>query len=234
MWGFKAVGRSVFAFAIITVSNIGLAATITVDGEGMASATADRASFSINVSTIDKSVSRAESEATTAVNVILKVIENLPHEEDKLSSVSVNIRPEYRWDRAQERQVFIGYRIDRVVSFELTDLSDLGVAIQQLAQTEVATMPSPVLRSSARAEAEDEALAKAVSAAKRRAEAIAKAAGQQIVGLESIQSTQFSPQRTPVALMRAESAMDTGAASYQPSSLSFSARVVAVFTVEPI
>ena len=80
MWGFKAVGRSVFAFAIITVSNIGLAATITVDGEGMASATADRASFSINVSTIDKSVSRAESEATTAVNVILKVIENLPHD----------------------------------------------------------------------------------------------------------------------------------------------------------
>ena len=132
MWGFKAVGRSVFAFAIITVSNIGLAATITVDGEGMASATADRASFSINVSTIDKSVSRAESEATTAVNVILKVIENLPHDEDKLSSSSVNIRPEYRWDLAQERQVFIGYRIDRVVSFELTDLSDLGVAIQQL------------------------------------------------------------------------------------------------------
>ena len=91
-----------------------------------------------------------------------------------------------------------------------------------------------MLGSSARAEAEDKALTRAVSAAKRRAEVIAAAAGQQIVGLESIQSTRFGQQAPPVALMRAESAMDTNAASYQPGNLSFTANVVAVFTAEPI
>ena len=95
-------------------------------------------------------------------------------------------------------------------------------------------MPSPVLKSSARAKAEDEALTEAVKAARRRAEVIAAAAGQQIVGLESIQSTRFGQQAPPVALMRAESAMDTNAASYQAGNLSYTANVVAVFTAEPI
>ena len=95
-------------------------------------------------------------------------------------------------------------------------------------------MPSPVLISSARSKAEDEALTNAVSVAMRRAEVIAAAAGQQIVGLESIQSTRFGQQAPPVALMRAESAMDTNAASYQPGNLSYTASVVAVFTTEPI
>ena len=234
MRGLRAVRHAAFAFAIIAVSSTGLAATITVDGEGMASAAADRASFSITLSTLDESVSRAESKAATAVNQVLSVIANLPHDEDKLSSSSINIRPEYRWNRAQEKQVFIGYRVDRVVTFDLTEISDLGDAIQRLSETEVATMPSPVLKSSARAEAEDEALTNAVNAAKRRAEVIAAAAGQKIVGLESIQSTRFGQQAPPVALMRAESAMDINAASYQAGNLSYTANVVAVFTVEPI
>ncbi|MCH1553456.1 MAG: SIMPL domain-containing protein [Luminiphilus sp.] len=234
MQGFKAVRHMVFAVAIIAISSTGLAATITVDGKGMASAVADRAAFSINVSTLDESVSRAESEAATAVKKVLRVIATLPHDEDKLNSSSINIRPEYRWNRAQEKQVFIGYRVDRVVSFELTEILDLGDTIQRLSETEVATMPSPVLKSSARAEAEDLALSKAVGAAKRRAEVIAAAAGQKVVGLESIESTQFSQQAPPSALLRAESAMDTNAASYQPGKLSFSANVVAVFTAEPI
>jgi hypothetical protein len=34
--------------------------------------------------------------------------------------------------------------------------------------------------------------------------------------------------------MRAESAMDANAASYQPGDLSYTASVVAVFTAEPI
>ena len=234
MRGLSAIRHTVVALAITAVSSTGLAATITVDGEGMASAAADRASFSINVSTLDESVSLAESKAAMAVNKVLSVIANLPHDEGKLNSSSINIRPEYRWNRAQEKQVFIGYRVDRVVSFELTDISDLGDSIQRLSETEVATMPSPVLRSSARAKAEDEALTNAVSAAKRRAEVIAAAAGQKIVGLESIQSTRFGHQAPPVALMRTESAMDANAASYQPGNLSYTANVVAVFTAEPI
>ena len=234
MRGLSAIRHTVVALAIIAVSSTGLAATITVDGEGMASAAADRASFSINVSTLDESVSHAESKAAMAVNKVLKVIVNLPHDEGKLNSSSINIRPEYRWNRAQEKQVFIGYRVDRVVSFELTDISDLGDSIQRLSETEVATMPSPVLRSSARAKAEDEALTNAVSTAKRRAEVIAAAAGQKIVGMESIQSTRFGQQAPPVALMRTESAMDANTASYQPGNLSYSASVVAVFTTEPI
>ena len=140
MRGLRAVRHAAFAFAIIAVSSTGLAATITVDGEGMASAAADRASFSINVSTLDESVSQAESKAAMAVNKVLSVIANLPHDEGELNSSSINIRPEYRWNRAQEKQVFIGYRVDRVVSFELTDISDLGDAIQRLSETEVATM----------------------------------------------------------------------------------------------
>ena len=234
MRGLRAVRRTAFAFAIIAASSTGLAATITVDGEGMASAKADRASFSITLSILDASVSRAESKAAMAVNKVLSVITNLPHDEGKLNSSSINIRPEYRWNRAQEKQVFIGYRVDRVVSFELTDISELGDAIQQLSETEVATMPSPVLKSSARAKAEDLALTEAVNAARRRAEVIAAAAGQQIVELESIQSTRFGQKAPPVALMRAESAMDTNAASYQAGNLSYTANVVAVFTAEPI
>ena len=234
MRGLRVVRRTIFAFAIIAASSTGLAATITVDGEGMASAEPDRAAFSINVSTLDESVSRAESKAAMAVNKVLGVIAKLSHNEEKLSASSINVRPEYRWNRAQEKQVFIGYRVDRVVSFELTDISELGDAIQQLSETEVATMPSPVLKSSARAKAEDVALTEAVNAARRRAEVIAAAAGQQIVGLESIQSTRFGQKAPPVALMRAESAMDTKAASYQAGNLSYTANVVAVFTVEPI
>ena len=95
-------------------------------------------------------------------------------------------------------------------------------------------MPSPVLKSSARAEAEDEALTNAVNAAKRRAEVIAAAAGLQIVGLQSIQSTRFRNEAPPVALMRAETAMDTNAASYKPGNLTYTANVVAVFAAEPI
>ena len=234
MRGLSAIRHTVVALAIIAVSSTGLAATITVDGEGMASAAADRASFSINVSTLDESVSQAESKAAMAVNKVLSVIANLPHDEGELNSSSINIRPEYRWNRAQEKQVFIGYRVDRVVSFELTDISDLGDAIQRLSETEVATMPSPILISSVRAKAEDEALTNAVSAATRRAEVIAAAAGQKIVGLESIQSTRFGQQAPPVALMRTESAMDANAASYQPGNLSCTASVVAIFTTEPI
>ena len=105
MRGLSAIRHTVVALAIIAVSSTGLAATITVDGEGMASAAADRASFSINVSTLDESVSQAESKAAMAVNKVLRVIANLPHDEGKLNSSSINIRPEYRWNRAQEKQV---------------------------------------------------------------------------------------------------------------------------------
>ena len=178
-------------------------------------------------------VALAEAEASSAVTELLAVIKGLPHDVDSVAAAAVNIRPEYRWNRAQEKQVFIGYRVERQVTFELTAISALGQAIEGLSQSAVTSMTPPVLKSSEGRSAEEFALTLAVKAAKRRAEVIAAAAGQQIIGLESIKSVEYGSQAPPVALMRAESAMDSNAASYQPGELSYSANVVAVFTVEP-
>lgn len=234
LWLIRVSARMMLAFSLVFLSGTALASTVTVEAKGIASAAPDLAILSLSVSTLNDTVALAEAEASSAVSELLALIKGLPHDADSVSAAAVNIRPEYRWNRAQEKQVFMGYRVERQVTFELTAISALGRAIESLSQSAVTSMAPPVLKSSEGRNAEELAITKAVKAAKRRAEVIAAAAGQQIIGLESIKSVEYGNQAPPVALMRAESAMDSNAASYQPGELSYSANVVAVFTVEPL
>ena len=159
----------------LLISIPSLAATqLDVTGKGMVSVAPDEATITAQVSLVDRDAGKAQARASKEVDAMLSAIESFSLKPNSLNASELSLLPEYRWDRATDRQQFIGFRVTRTISFTIAEIDRLGAALSALANAGATLISSPVMGSSQAQEARDEALVKAVKDARKKLSLLAR------------------------------------------------------------
>lgn len=149
--------------------------TIAISAEGKVTALPDIASISIGVMTEKKTVAEAQKENTTKMNAIIAKIKEFGVASEDIKTTNYSIYPQYDW--VDNRQVERGFQVTQNVEVKVRDLSKIGdvlAAVGELGANQVGgvnfTIDDPE-------ELRQQARLKGLEMAKKKAQALADAAG---------------------------------------------------------
>lgn len=209
---------------------------ITVTGTGIVTGQPDQARVALTVQKSNPMMERARADAVAVVEKFLALTKSLGLDPKKVRTTASFVNPEYRWDERNNRQVLIGYMVQRQLEVEINDLDKLGALIEGAVDAGVNNVAPPVLDSSKRRELNRQALAAAARDAQANARAIAEALGVTLGTLRELHAADAMPPQPPMPMVRTmsmEADSAKAAATYTPGSLEFEARVNATFDVAP-
>lgn len=207
--------------------------SITVAGTGSVTAAPDRARVQLTVQRSNALMETARAEALAVVDRFLALTKKLGIEAKYVRTTSALVNPEYRWEQPSGRQILTGYSVQRQLEVELTDLDKLGALIEGAVSAGVTNVSPPSLYSSKRRDLNRQALAAAATDAEKNARTIAETLGVKLGPLRELVAGDAAPPPPPVPMPRLKVAamaesMDA-AATYEPGSLEYEARVNATF-----
>ena len=166
---------------------------ITVSGEGQVRSTPDLMTMSIGIEVEERTVAEARTAAADAATSLIDSLKSNGIAEKDIQTTSVSIYPRYTYPQNDQPRI-IGYTAANQLTVKVRDLDRAGEVIDEAvgAAGEAARLqgisfgvddPAPLLK---------EAREKAVSDAKSRAEAYARAAGVNVGAVLSISETTAS------------------------------------------
>ncbi len=210
--------------------------SITVAGTGSVTGEPDKARVQFTVQKSNPVMATARADALAVVERFLALTKKLGIEPKKVRTTSALVNPEYRWEQQTGKQILTGYMVQRQLEVEVTDLDKLGALIEGAVSAGVNNVSPPMLDSSKRRDLNRQALAAAATDAEKNARAIAETLGVKLGALRELTAGDANPPQPPVPMVRMKAAamaesMDAGAATYEPGSLEFVARVNATFDV---
>ena len=210
--------------------------TISVSGTGTIDATPDIARVALAVQRRDVSMQVARDETVRVSKNFLALCKKLGIPENKIRTSGLTIQPEYRWDEKENKQVFLGYFVQRQLQVEINDLDKLGNVIEGAIDAGVNEVSPPALDSSKKKQLNRDALAAATEDAKANAERIASSLGVKLGSVRTVIAGGASPPPMPMQEMRMAAApmsamAGKAAANYVPGEISFESRVDATFDV---
>jgi uncharacterized protein YggE len=107
--------------------------TITVSGNGEATAIPDSAQFSVGVTHEAENVADAQQQSTEAINEIISYLENQGVAEEDIKTTSYNISPRYEFmqndsipRRPEGERRLVGYEVSQRVQVTVTDIGNAG------------------------------------------------------------------------------------------------------------
>ena len=145
---------------------------ITVSATADVEAVPDRAALQVGVDTQASTAKDALSQNSERVRKVIDALRRAGVDKDDLQTSQVSLWPETE----PEGRGVVGYRAQNTVAVEL-DVAEAGEAIDAAVAAGANTVSGPTLSVAEREEHYREALAKAVDAARAKANAIAEAAG---------------------------------------------------------
>lgn len=161
--------------------------TITVIGEGEASAAPDMAVLSIGVQTEGKTAAAALRENSAQMSATIKQLKDLGVADKDIQTSGLSVNPRYDYEQNRSTPPIVGYVASNTVTVRLRDLDAAGGVIDQAVQSGANTLhgvsftfadPKPLF---------DDARRDAVTKAKAKAELLSDAAGVSLGRLMSIQ-----------------------------------------------
>lgn len=152
---------------------------IWVSGQGKVTVTPDIANLRLGIEAEGTSVTLARDQAAAAMESVMNALTENGIARKDIQTRYFNIRRLTRWDRDQEKEIVIGYRVTNTVTVKVRNLDELGTIIDDVAGaggdlTRIDNIdftvddPSPYY---------DEAREEAVAEAKDKAEQLARLAG---------------------------------------------------------
>ena len=157
---------------------------IAVTGTGEVRVSADTAVISLGVNARDQDVLRAQQKVNEAIAAIRKALVAQGVEEENINTDFINIYPLYDYSGDQER--LSAYHASSTLAVRVTDMEKVGALIDVCFAEGANTLNGISFSASDTAEAETEAMKRAVAEAKRKAETYAEAAGLKITGIDVI------------------------------------------------
>ena len=179
---------------------------LEVTGKGFIDVIPDEATFQATVTEVTENV----KDAQTAVNNVIANLETAVSQYDlkkgSLDSSALSFNPEYEWDPSSKKQVFVGYRVSRNLTFTAKSIADVGSIVQSLAVFGATQISPPSFGYSQGEQATADAMRSAVKHALGKLELMASAADMSVDKVESVtEITGYSP--PPIqGLARVESA----------------------------
>ena len=105
---------------------------ISVTGRGEVTAKPDLALLSIGVEARAATVVAARDQAAQAMSQIIKALVDRGIQDTDIQTRFFNISPEYRFDRENQRQELVGYRVSNQVSAKIRAIDDTGPILDEV------------------------------------------------------------------------------------------------------
>jgi hypothetical protein len=204
---------------------------IVATGTGTAKANPDVAYVSLGVITSGKRAQDASQANAATADKIMAALKKSGVAEKDIQTSNYSIQPVYRNNDFSKG--IEGYQVSNVVRATVRKLASLGNVIDAGLDAGANNVQGVSFGLEERDAAEDKALDAAVREARRRADVMAKAAGQRILGVLEI-STAYEGRPVPLmAGFRGEAAMAKVATPISPGELDVTATVTVVYTIVP-
>ena len=167
---------------------------LEVTGKGFIDVIPDEATFQATVTEVTENV----KDAQTAVNNVIANLETAVSQYDlkkgSVDSSALSFNPEYEWDPSSKKQVFVGYRVSRNLTFTAKSIADVGSIVQSLAVFGATQISPPSFGYSQGEQAPADAMRSAVKHALGKLELMASAADMSVDKVESVtEITGYSP-----------------------------------------
>lgn len=196
-------------------SGVSASNTITVSGEGEATAVPDTATFSVTVQETAKDVKTAQTKATEKSNAIVDYLEEQDIDDRDVQTADYSVYPQYEYQTAETcregycppgRQVLTGYQVSQTITVKVRDTDkagDLLSGVGELGASQVSGLSFTIDDEEAlQQEARDEAIANA----KDKADQLARSLGVRVVRVVGFSESGNYPM--PYAYGRGGVAMD--------------------------
>ncbi len=168
--------------------------TITVGGNGEEKGKPDIATISVGVVTKGKNAADAVSENAKAVQKLLDTLRSSGIAEKDIQTSSISVYPLYKYNNNNEGTIN-GYQANNQLIATIRKVSDVGKVIDSISITGDYSINGVSFSIENTDDLESSALELAVSSAKRKADAVAKASGVTIIGVKSINVDSYSGKR---------------------------------------
>ena len=106
---------------------------IWVSGQGVVTVTPDIATLRLGVEAQAATVAVAQSQATEAMDEIMTALTENGVAEKDIQTQYFSIYPVTRWDKDDEEQVIVGYRVTNMVNAKIRDIDKAGAVIDAVA-----------------------------------------------------------------------------------------------------
>ena len=160
--------------------------TITVQGEGRAAAVPDIARITYSVMETDASVAAAQERATSRGNAALEALEALEIDESDVRTVSYNVSPQYDYNNGRicapgypcgGTPTIVGYQVMQTVEVKVRETAKASEALAKLGELGVQNINGPEFALDDPAQVKAEAREEAIAKAREEAERLAKQLG---------------------------------------------------------
>ncbi|MEP9368475.1 SIMPL domain-containing protein [Xanthobacter sp. VNH20] len=207
-------------------------ATLTVIGQGEASATPDMASLSTGVLTVGKTADEALSSNSKSVADVIAAIQAAGVEPRDLVTSGFSIQPQYVYPQQGQREAprLTGYEVRNTVNVKVRDLSKLGGLLDKLVQAGANQASGLSFSLQDPSAIEQQARLAAVEDAKTQAQSLAEAAGLRLVRIRRISPTHDMGGVAPAPMMMKA---DARAVPVQAGETTARAQVTIVYDAEP-
>lgn len=203
---------------------------IQVSGEGIIQAMPDYLRVNLNVSATAANLKLAKQQTDLAMKSLLKTTESLNIAEKDIDAAQIRNYPQYDW--VNNRREYRGEQVTRDVSITLRDKDQYAELAHQLLMIEEVQIHGSELKFNNLQALENQALAKAVKAAKQKARLMARAAGGKLGDVLSIQEQgNHSPQPVYAMARMEKVSMDSEPAPMLIQSQTIQAAVVSRYQV---
>jgi uncharacterized protein len=178
---------------------------ISVTGTGEATYAADVATVSLAVSARGKDLAALREDVSRRASAVLAALRELGIAEPDFNAPDLTLQPEYDYRHGQR---LTGYRAARQLGVRVRDLERLGNVLDATLAAGADEVHGVQMAAADPSAAEHAALAKAVAAARAKAEVLAQAAGISLSGVARIEEEQAFD--APMPMFRA-AAIETAA-----------------------
>jgi hypothetical protein len=207
---------------------------VNVNGRGEVLATPDRARLSMSVDVIRPEVRAAQTEVNRIVRDYLSSARALGAKDDDISTAGLTIRAEYDYSGKNGRK-FLGYHVTRGLQVVVRDLDKIGDFLLRATDAGINSVSDPQLESSKAEDYQRQALVKAATDARAKAQVLADTLNVKLGAVHTLNANsdyeQPQPPR-PMVMMKMAAAPEADGNSqmgFSAGQLQYSATVSADF-----
>ena len=197
-----AVAISVFSH-INPTPDITKVPTITVSGEGKATAIPNVAEFSFTVDKTASTVAAAQNAASALTNKALAALKSAGIADKDLQTASYSITPHYTYSSQPTicpvtgcppvRQIPDGYEVSQMINVKVEVASTTGQLLQTIGQMGITNVSGVTFTESDPNAVQDQARAKAITDAEQKAQTLANQLGVHLGSITNFQESNNSP-----------------------------------------
>lgn len=219
---------------LLTVSSAMAETKITVSGSGTTLVNADYAMVTLGVVHMEKDVLKAQEKVNSAINAIRAALIESGIQKEDINTDQVRINARYDYSGSIEK--IVGYSASSYLVIRTDDMENVGSVIDTAFSAGANTLDGIEFFAEDTEDAREESLTFAVTDARKKAEIIAKAAGLEITGIDTIsESYSYTAESSRNAVFKnvvMEDAAVYGQTVVQSAKLSVEASITIVFIAE--